>query len=723
MTRDLNWLEESEEYRALVRALRRKRGFGLFFIATASLPTETDILAGLKEELPGKTIVTVDLDRSSQDLFSLIKKAWPKNRDMDKKMIPKEPNKVVVWVKGLGQTLLDYEDLKRLAGQDRDLSYSSKLDVPPLLGQLNLGRDRFSREFPCSIVMVVPPYTVRYLVRRAGDFFDWKSGFFEFSDDNSHKEIRLFLANGEAEIYTALEPSERMKCILEADTCLASGTLITNKEKASVYREIGRLYFSGKQYKSALFNFDKAIEFIPDSHEILNNRGLSLCNLDRHEDAIRSYDKALRIKSDYQEAWNNRGVSLGKLGRYEEAIVSFDKAIESNSNKHDAYYARGICLSSIDWDEEAIQSFNQALVTSPNSYGAWYAKGISLSRLGWHEEAIESFNKAIDIKVDFHEAWIGKGDNLSHLRHRKEAVKSYEEALKIQPKNYLTWHKRGLNLSRIGQHKKSIKSYRKSLKINPDFQESKIKFVSSLRNKNHLDKMRRDHKFWHEKGVRAGIRGMNLKAIKNYSQAIAIEPNKSIYYYGLGLNLGALGRWEEAIENYDKALKIQPGLHIISCIRGEALFAIEKYIESILSYDKALEFNPNLYIAWHDRGKVLLNIEQYEESIRSFDKAIEVNPDLHEAWNNRGISLSNLGRYEEAIASYDKAIEFKPDKHEAIYNKACAYALQNQLTPALEHLKQAIELNPEHNRTLAQTDSDFDSIRDNEQFQALLSDP
>jgi tetratricopeptide (TPR) repeat protein len=85
--------------------------------------------------------------------------------------------------------------------------------------------------------------------------------------------------------------------------------------------------------------------------------------------------------------------------------------------------------------------------------------------------------------------------------------------------------------------------------------------------------------------------------------------------------------------------------------------------------------------------------------------------------------LMNLGRYEEAIASYDKAIEVKPDYHEAWYNNACTYALQSQLDPALEHLKQAIELNPDHYRTLIQTDSDFDSIRDNEQFQILLNKP
>ena len=98
---------------------------------------------------------------------------------------------------------------------------------------------------------------------------------------------------------------------------------------------------------------------------------------------------------------------------------------------------------------------------------------------------------------------------------------------------------------------------------------------------------------------------------------------------------------------------------------------------------------------------------------------MEFKPDLHEAWYNRGISLKNLGRYEEAISSYDKAVEFKPDKHQAWYNKACGYALQGNIEQAIENLQTAINLHPEV-REWAKNNSDFDAIREDERFQALL---
>ena len=81
--------------------------------------------------------------------------------------------------------------------------------------------------------------------------------------------------------------------------------------------------------------------------------------------------------------------------------------------------------------------------------------------------------------------------------------------------------------------------------------------------------------------------------------------------------------------------------------------------------------------------------------------------------------LRQLERYEEEITSYDKALEIKPDDPSVYYNKACAYALQNKIQLAIENLQQAINLDVKY-KDMAKTNTDFDSIRDNEQFQELL---
>ncbi|MEH2294426.1 TPR end-of-group domain-containing protein [Nostoc sp.] len=99
---------------------------------------------------------------------------------------------------------------------------------------------------------------------------------------------------------------------------------------------------------------------------------------------------------------------------------------------------------------------------------------------------------------------------------------------------------------------------------------------------------------------------------------------------------------------------------------------------------------------------------------------LKFKPDYHQAWYNRGYALDKLGRFEEAIASYDQALNFKPDLHQAWYNKACYYALQGNIEQTLENLQKAINISPDEWREWAKTNSDFDGIREDERFQALI---
>jgi len=71
---------------------------------------------------------------------------------------------------------------------------------------------------------------------------------------------------------------------------------------------------------------------------------------------------------------------------------------------------------------------------------------------------------------------------------------------------------------------------------------------------------------------------------------------------------------------------------------------------------------------------------------------------------------------------YDKAIELLAERHAelpdnaaVLYNLACAESLAGRHADALGHLEQAVELNPPF-RKAAQTDADFDPVRDDPNF-------
>jgi mannose-6-phosphate isomerase-like protein (cupin superfamily) len=75
-------------------------------------------------------------------------------------------------------------------------------------------------------------------------------------------------------------------------------------------------------------------------------------------------------------------------------------------------------------------------------------------------------------------------------------------------------------------------------------------------------------------------------------------------------------------------------------------------------------------------------------------------------------------RWDEVKALYDEGLERHPGNASLLYNLACMEALTGEHEAALRHLGEAVK-NPRF-REFAQTDSDFDSLRDDPRFAEAL---
>ncbi|MFN6474079.1 MAG: TPR end-of-group domain-containing protein, partial [Nostoc sp. SerVER01] len=94
-------------------------------------------------------------------------------------------------------------------------------------------------------------------------------------------------------------------------------------------------------------------------------------------------------------------------------------------------------------------------------------------------------------------------------------------------------------------------------------------------------------------------------------------------------------------------------------------------------------------------------------------------PNYADAYINRGVAYYSQGNYTQAIADFNQALKLKPDDASAYYNKACAYSLKREVKAAIKNLQQAIHLDAKYRKD-AKTDSDFDNIREDKQFRALV---
>jgi tetratricopeptide (TPR) repeat protein len=91
------------------------------------------------------------------------------------------------------------------------------------------------------------------------------------------------------------------------------------------------------------------------------------------------------------------------------------------------------------------------------------------------------------------------------------------------------------------------------------------------------------------------------------------------------------------------------------------------------------------------------------------------------AWERSAPALAFFAtqEYEKAREALLEAHEEFPDDATVLFNLACAESLLGQADEAIDHLRQSIA-NDESFRELAQTDSDFDPIRDDSRFKELV---
>ncbi len=66
------------------------------------------------------------------------------------------------------------------------------------------------------------------------------------------------------------------------------------------------LYYS--RFESALENFNKALQYYPESHEAYFYRGNVNRNMNKLDAAMHDYDKAILLNPNYADAYYNRGL-------------------------------------------------------------------------------------------------------------------------------------------------------------------------------------------------------------------------------------------------------------------------------------------------------------------------------------------------------------------------------------------------------------------------------
>ena len=129
----------------------------------------------------------------------------------------------VLFIQGFENSLFDAKETKkRLGWSTEKIETYTWRDVPPVLINLNQQRERFRDSFDTCLVFLLPQYAFEYTVHRAPDFFDWRSGLFDYASnlETLAQESERILDEADYEAYCGWSPEERKARLFEIQTLI-----------------------------------------------------------------------------------------------------------------------------------------------------------------------------------------------------------------------------------------------------------------------------------------------------------------------------------------------------------------------------------------------------------------------------------------------------------------------------------------------------------------------
>jgi len=321
-------------------------------------------------------------------------------------------------------------------------------------------------------------------------------------------------------------------------------------------------------------------------------------------------------------------------------------------------------------------------------------------------------------------------DNRYDAVYSAKAVHIFTKVVALLPENQRAWYHLGVALSKGGKLMEAITPLQRSIQIYPAYSYP----YNSLGNI--YDDL-----------------GRYDEAIAAYKQAIQLNPTFAYPHHGLGYVYNNQGRYDEAITAYKQAIQLDPTYPYPHHSLGYVYYQQNRYDEAIVAYQQAIQLDPTYAPPHNGLGKVYRAQGRYDEAIAAYQQAIQLEPTLAHPHNGLGYAYRAQARYNEAITAYQQAIQLEPTDGvyrmslaacyrklgesamyeeqvalarqkmgpQSTYNRAWFEAVCDNVEQALVLLEQAIAQAPGY-RLLALRDPDFDFIRDDARFQALVGE-
>jgi adenylate cyclase len=210
--------------------------------------------------------------------------------------------------------------------------------------------------------------------------------------------------------------------------------------------------------------------------------------------------------------------------------------------------------------------------------------------------------------------------------------------------------------------------------------------------------------------------------------ALAIDPNIAEAHLPMIKRLQERQQFDAAAAEMEAAIRLGPESWEVNKEAGRYYLMKRDVPTATRHYEKAAELMESDFHAWamlstcyKALGEMAKLREAAKRMVSESQQAVQQDPSNGAALGILAGGYAILGEKEKTREWIDRAMLIDPDNLNMRYNFACVLAIMGDREAALKMLQSALSLAGAYQVRIAETDTDFDSIRDDPRFQTMLS--
>lgn len=445
---------------------------------------------------------------------------------------------------------------------------------------------------------------------------------------------------------------------------------------AAAHGSLGALLLPTDE-KKALESFEKAVELEPQCAKYHLGKARALQKLGETEQAVKEYKTTVALDKASSKAW----AALGHLyleTNPREAVSCLDKAIALTPENSRYYASKGEALLKLPHrSNEALEAFNSAVLHDPGNAGLQLRLAALLEQTGNTASAAEHYRLAVSLDHGLEKGYYGLA-RLTADSEPETALLHINSALNLNAGNGDYYYLKSRILSRLGLRLEALEQLKQTL------------YADEGQNARNAEVMQE---------ISQMLKGDSLRVALMYlNRAIDLSPQNSAYICARADLLYAGGQESKALKQYEQAISLDPQNHQALFGAGRALAGSKdkKAREKALEYfDKAMGLAPA--VAAYPAGKAGLlarSHETYTEALACYDTAIVLDRSDWATVLAKADLLFENNDLLSAQESYRRVLLINPDCLPANV-RMCMLLAEENPQAALHYITHALALAPE----------------------------